>query len=105
MKILFQFIFSVGILTSNGSVMAAEFSLKDVETHSTLKDCWIIINNKVYDISQYIPKHPSKPDIFLKYCGKNADIGWETKDKNRKHSPNAKKLLDTYEVGSLLLTK
>ncbi len=101
MKILFQFIFFVGILTSNGLIMAAELSLTDVEKHSTLKDCWVIINNKVYDITQYIPKYPSKPDIFLKYCGKNADTGWETKDKNRKHSPNAKKLLDSYEVGTI----
>jgi len=34
------------------------YSRAEVKEHSTTESCWTIIHNKVYDITNWIPKHP-----------------------------------------------
>jgi cytochrome b involved in lipid metabolism len=34
------------------------FTVSQVESHSTAQDCWIIIDNKVYDITNFLSEHP-----------------------------------------------
>lgn len=84
---------------------ARSYSAEDVAKHASPKDCWVVIKNKVYDLTAYIPKHPAPEAAITKYCGKNADTGWETKDKKRAHSRAAAKLLARYEVGELAGSK
>lgn len=92
------------VLIAYSAVFASEkeFKMEEVAKHSISKDCWIVIKNKVYDISSYIPKHPTPETTLTKYCGKIADIGWDTKDKKSPHSRAAKRLLDRFEVGAFL---
>lgn len=75
------------------------FTLAEISKHSSVKDCWLIVNSKVYDVSSYISKHPAPESVMIKYCGKNADIGWNTKDKNKPHSRSATKMLERFFVG------
>ncbi len=75
--------------------------MEELSKHSAPKDCWVVIKNKVYDLTAYFPKHPAPDAVLAKYCGKNADEGWETKDKKRPHSRAAARLLKRYEVGDL----
>ena len=35
-----------------------EFTIEKVKLHKTAKDCWIIINDKVYDITKFLSEHP-----------------------------------------------
>ena len=35
-----------------------EITLEEVNEHREEGDCWIIINDKVYDVSVYMFKHP-----------------------------------------------
>ncbi|KIJ56594.1 hypothetical protein M422DRAFT_57288 [Sphaerobolus stellatus SS14] len=48
------------------------FTLKQVAEHNTKDSCWIIIDNKVYDVTQFLPEHPGGSKIILKYAGKDA---------------------------------
>jgi len=34
------------------------FSRKEVAKHDKVDDCWIIIENKVYNVTNWIPQHP-----------------------------------------------
>ncbi len=96
-----QILFITLMITSFSSIASEkQFTLKQVAEHSVAKDCWIVINERVYDISAYIPKHPAPETVLTKYCGKNADLGWKTKDKSRAHSRSAEKLLNRYEIGT-----
>jgi cytochrome b involved in lipid metabolism len=83
--------------------IAAEKSstMDEVANHASAKDCWIVMEQKVYDVSSYIPKHPAPEAAVIKYCGKNADHGWKTKDNENAHSRSAAQLLRRYEIGSL----
>lgn len=82
-------------------VTTREFSLEVVARHSSEADCWMAINGKVYDLSTYIPEHPSRQAIILAWCGKEATEAYRTKMKGRPHSSTADQLLETYEVGLL----
>ena len=34
------------------------FSRQQVSGHDTAEDCWIVIDNGVYDVTQWLDKHP-----------------------------------------------
>jgi cytochrome b involved in lipid metabolism len=45
------------------------FTLEEVATHNTEKDCWIIIHNKVYAVTEFLDEHPGGPDIISEQSG------------------------------------
>ena len=45
-----------------------KISMKEVKKHYKRNDCWIVIENQVYDITNYIKRHPGG-DIILKAAG------------------------------------
>ena len=73
-----------------------EYTLEEVEKHNKKSDAWIIINNKVADITEWIPKHPGG-DIIMKGVGKDAT----TLFNNIGHDDYAKKMLKKYQIGIL----
>ena len=46
-------------------------SLRELQQHKEIKDAWIAIHGKVFDISDYIKKHPGGI-IILQHAGKDA---------------------------------
>ncbi len=89
--------------TSSTTVSKAE-----VASHGTEADCWTYVNDKVYDITQYIPRHPGG-DAILQACGGDGTSLFEQRmtDSGEKvgsgtpHSSNATKQLEDYLVGDL----
>jgi cytochrome b involved in lipid metabolism len=77
------------------------YSLEDVSNHNTQADCWTIINNKVYNITEFIPNHPGGP-VILQACGGNGTVLFETRgDKNSPHPSTAQEKLETMYIGDL----
>jgi len=78
-------------------------SAQEVAMHNSPDDCWIIISNKVYDVSSYIKLHPGGSDTIMPYCGEEATHAFETKDLSREedHSGFAYSHLDSLYVGDL----
>jgi len=56
--------------TTLGGSEKKAFTLGEVKKHNKKNDAWTIIENKVYDISTWIPTHPGG-DVILKAVGKN----------------------------------
>lgn len=52
-------------------------SLKQVQEHNSRESCWVIIKNKVYDVTDFLPDHPGGAKIILKYAGKDATEAYE----------------------------
>jgi cytochrome b involved in lipid metabolism len=69
--------------------------------HALASDCWMAIRGTVYNLTSYLPNHPSPPDIVLPWCGKDATEAYNTKTKGRPHSPYADELLAKYRIGTL----
>ena len=74
------------------------YSLAQVAAHNSPADCWMAIHGKVYDLSAYLPKHPSRPDLIEIWCGKDASDAYATKTRGRSHSAAADQLLQQYFI-------
>lgn len=46
-------------------------SFAEVQKHNTKKDCWLVVEDKVYDVSKFIPYHPGG-SILARYAGQDA---------------------------------
>jgi cytochrome b involved in lipid metabolism len=87
--------------TTSGSrvITTAELS-----GHASPADCWFAIDGVVYDITAYLPSHPTPPQVVTAWCGKDASEAYHTKGYGKPHSPAADQLLDDYRIGALSLT-
>ena len=45
------------------------YSREDVAKHNTESDLWIIIHNKVYDVTKFAKFHPGGLPILLRFGG------------------------------------
>ncbi|XOV85525.1 MAG: cytochrome b5 domain-containing protein [bacterium] len=77
------------------------FSADDLSKHNDAASCWIAIEGKIYNITNYISLHPTSPEILLPWCGQEATQGMRTKGYGRDHSAAAWAELDNYLVGRL----
>lgn len=64
--------------------------------HNTEEDCWIIIDGKVYDVTEYIPEHPGGVGKIMEWAGKDASKGFYEAG----HSLDAIRKRDEYIIGS-----
>ncbi|KAL1918925.1 uncharacterized protein VTP21DRAFT_2306 [Calcarisporiella thermophila] len=78
--------------------MAAEtYTLAEINTHSSRQSLWVILHNKVYNVTQFIDEHPGGEEVLLDVAGRDAteefeDIG---------HSEDARALLKQFLIGEL----
>ncbi|KAG6876629.1 hypothetical protein C0992_012205 [Termitomyces sp. T32_za158] len=57
--------------------MAPLVSTSTVAEHANRDSCWIIVHNKVYDVTEFLAEHPGGSKIILKYAGKDATEAYE----------------------------
>lgn len=88
--------------TSSGSTETKNinniYTMSEVAKHNNINDCWLVIQNKVYDVTSFIPQHPGGNEI-LKGCGKDATSMFERQPEHQEN--NAASYLPTYEIGSI----
>ncbi|KAK0916514.1 hypothetical protein LTR02_000645 [Friedmanniomyces endolithicus] len=46
--------------------MAQRISTDELTKHATAENCWILVNGKVYDLTNFAPEHPGGADSTLK---------------------------------------
>lgn len=54
------------------SLVIPVFPAAEVMRHNTLEDCWIAIEGQVYDVSEFLQKHPGGAAKILRYAGSDA---------------------------------
>ena len=57
--------------------MSKVYSLEEVNIHSTEKSCWLVIHNKVYDVTKFLNTHPGGSEILLEVAGTDATDAFE----------------------------
>ncbi|CAI4049941.1 hypothetical protein SKDZ_14G2110 [Saccharomyces kudriavzevii ZP591] len=77
--------------------MPKVYSYQEVAEHNGPENCWIIIDDKVYDVSQFKDEHPGGDEIIMDLGGQDAtesfvDIG---------HSDEALRLLKDLYIGDV----
>ena len=72
------------------------YTMMQVSKHNKETDAWLVYNNKVYDVTKYIHKHPGALSI-LKGLGKDASVLFDKIG----HSSRAKSIMKKYHIGNL----
>lgn len=76
------------------------FSLEEVTRHNNEGDAWVIHGGKVYNISDFIERHPGGKDILLNNSGQDV-TNTMSDEKVHKHSKIAYGWLHKYYIGKL----
>ena len=77
--------------------MSGQYTIKEVSLHNTEDDIWIIINENVYDITDFIHEHPGGGDILLSFAGEDVSEFF-----NELHQPDILiEVADQYRIGSI----
>jgi cytochrome b involved in lipid metabolism len=49
-----------------------QITLKQVKAKNTATNCWSIVNGKVYNLTDWVSKHPGGSSRIIGMCGKDA---------------------------------
>lgn len=87
-----------------GAEISPVYSLDQVSQHDNVSDCWLILNEKVYDVTNFIAdkSHPGGTSI-LEGCGTDATEIFETRPMGSQtpHSERARALLSNFYIGDI----
>lgn len=75
------------------------YRLDQVAEHNSASSCWKVIEGVVYDLTEYLPTHPTEEETFTRWCGKEATSAWQDKGNGRPHSPRAAARLESFRIG------
>jgi len=82
--------------------LQTEVTLSDLRTHITPDDCWIVVDNNVYNISPYISVHPGGREAITQYCGSDATEAFQKRNEKGPHPKNASDFLNTLIMGPMV---
>ncbi len=90
----------IGTQTTTKEV--SQITTAAVSSHSSASNCWIILQNKAYNVTTYLSQHPGGSETIIPYCGKDATTAFNTIKDGRGHSPKAMENASQYYVGDVL---
>lgn len=73
------------------------YTLEEIRLHSMSSDSWLIVHDKVYDVTSFLEEHPGGEEVLLEQAGGDATESFEDVG----HSIDARELLLQYYVGEL----
>jgi hypothetical protein len=67
----------------------------EIARHASVDDLWVIIDDKVYDLTDYVDEHPGGTEAIAKNAGKDATVGF----KGPQHPSRVFDIVEEYRVG------
>ena len=78
-----------------------EYTLEEVAQHNKEKDCWVVVNGEVLDVTGFMKDHPGGKQAILLFAGKDATAEFNMLHKPdvvAKYAPNS--IIGTLKGGS-----
>ncbi len=72
-----------------------KYTRQDVKKHNKMNDCWIIINDNIYDITKFLDFHSGGFKSIFECAGDDATEEFE----NNGHSKEAFITIKKYHIG------
>ncbi|KAF3686441.1 Cytochrome b5 Microsomal cytochrome b5 type A [Channa argus] len=73
------------------------YTFEEIRLHNLSNDTWLIIHDKVYDITSFLEEHPGGEEVLLEQAGGDATESFEDVG----HSTDAREMLQQYYIGEL----
>ncbi|KAA0723788.1 Cytochrome b5 [Triplophysa tibetana] len=73
------------------------YTRQEIQEHNVSGDAWLIIHEKVYDVTTFMEEHPGGEEVLLEQAGTDATESFEDVG----HSTDAREMLQQYIVGEL----
>ncbi|KAF3703890.1 Cytochrome b5 [Channa argus] len=73
------------------------YRLSEIEQQNSFKATWIIIHNKVYDVTKFLEEHPGGEEVLREQAGGNATESFEDVG----HSTDAREMASGMLIGEL----
>ncbi|CZR53891.1 related to cytochrome b5 [Phialocephala subalpina] len=77
--------------------MAQTFTRKEIEAHKRDDDLWIVMHNKVYNLTSYLEEHPGGKELLQQLGGLDATEAFEEVG----HSDEARETVEAFLVGEI----
>ena len=74
------------------------YSLSQVSDHCWTDDCWIVLYDKVYNVTRFLSIHPAGMEIIMESAGRDATNAF----RGVGHSEEAVDMLKEYQIGVLV---
>lgn len=55
---------------------AGTYSMADIGAHASASSCWSAINGSVYDLTDWINRHPGGANVIIALCGKDGSAAY-----------------------------
>uniref|UniRef100_A0A3B4YGB4 Cytochrome b5 type B n=1 Tax=Seriola lalandi dorsalis TaxID=1841481 RepID=A0A3B4YGB4_SERLL len=84
----------------NGDTVGSDekcYTLEEIRLHNMSNDTWLIVHDKVYDITSFLEEHPGGEEVLLEQAGADATESFEDVG----HSTDAREMLQHYYIGEL----
>ncbi|XP_038662324.1 cytochrome b5 [Scyliorhinus canicula] len=72
-------------------------TMEEVNTHSSCKSTWLVLHDKVYDVTKFLEEHPGGEEVLFEQAGGDATESFEDVG----HSSDARDMLKQYFIGEL----
>lgn len=73
------------------------YSREEISKHNDETDCWVTIDNWVFDLTRFLPRHPGGMGVLIKRAGQDCTVGFH----GFQHPENAYTNLRDYIIGRL----
>uniref|UniRef100_G1N831 Cytochrome b5 n=1 Tax=Meleagris gallopavo TaxID=9103 RepID=G1N831_MELGA len=73
------------------------YRLEEVQKHNNSQSTWIIVHNRIYDITKFLDEHPGGEEVLREQAGGDATENFEDVG----HSTDARALSETFIIGEL----
>eukprot|EP01104_Vermistella_antarctica_P019776 TRINITY_DN7989_c0_g1_i1.p1 TRINITY_DN7989_c0_g1~~TRINITY_DN7989_c0_g1_i1.p1 ORF type:complete len:129 (+),score=25.12 TRINITY_DN7989_c0_g1_i1:288-674(+) len=85
---------AVGAVVSPNVKKTGSYTMAEVAKHNSRDDCWLVVDDKVYDVTPYLDDHPGG-DSILNGAGMDAtDMFY-----GDQHPPNVKNVIEDFQIG------
>ncbi|PAA74884.1 hypothetical protein BOX15_Mlig002619g2 [Macrostomum lignano] len=75
-----------------------QISMQEIAAHKSSESCWLVINDKVYDVTKFLEEHPGGEEVLLEQAGGYATEPFEDVG----HSTDARELMAKYLIGEVV---
>lgn len=74
------------------------YTRNEVERHNKEEDLWLVIHGGVYDLTDFVKKHPGGEEVLINLAGQNGTVCFD----DIGHSREAILLKETFKIGEIV---